>query len=102
MELKTAGTGRISGSTGLAIQSEVRYFVLRSSWWVLVTVCHYFVLNRLVANMYFWTLSNMATFEANGNVSSPDKCTFKVKAVYRDIRYSVIEVDSFVSVGRTS
>ena len=59
------GTGKIVSSTG--IQSEVRYFVLRGSWWVLVSLCHFFVLNRLVANMYFWTLSNMATFETNGN-----------------------------------
>ena len=84
VELESVGTGRTASSTGLAIHSEVRYSVLRGSL-MLVTVCHYLVLNRLVAYMYFWTLSNMATFEANGNVSSPDKSTFKVKTVYCDI-----------------
>ena len=78
VELESVGTGRTASSTGLATQSEVRYSVLRGSL-MLVTVCHYLVLNRLVANMYFWTLSNMATFEANGNVRLQIKAHLKSK-----------------------
>ena len=46
------GTGRTASSTGLAIQSEVRYSVLRGSL-MLVTVCHYLVLNRSVAKVTY-------------------------------------------------
>ena len=36
----------------------------------------------LVSDMYFWTHLDMATFEDNGKVSSPNKSTFRVTVVY--------------------